>query len=77
VGYFRPDEADTDWPDANRYTQEAVDAVDQFRADQGWQTKVPGNVDSGTVERLWEKLDEAGKADEVRVRLLDLLRVRR
>jgi uncharacterized Ntn-hydrolase superfamily protein len=77
LGYFRPGEADAQWPDANRYTQEAVDAVDRFRDDQGWQTTVPGNVDSETVERLWGKLEEAGRADGVRVRLLEVLRVRR
>lgn len=77
LGYFRPGEPDTQWPDANRYTQEAVDAVDRFRGDQGWQTTVPGNVDSETVERLWGKLEEVGKADAIRVRLREVLRVRR
>ncbi len=77
LGYFRPGEADAEWPDANRYTQEAVDAVDRFRGEQGWQTTVPGNVDSETIERLWDKLEEVGKADAIRVRLREVLRVRR
>lgn len=77
LGYFRPDEADSDWPDRNVYTQEAVDAVDRFRRDQGWMTTVPGYVNDATVARLWTRLEEAGRADEVRRRLLDVLRVRR
>ena len=77
LGYFRPDEADSSWDDRNVYTQEAVDAVDRFRRDQRWLTTVPGYVDSETIERLWSKLEEAGKADAVRRQLLEVLRVRR
>jgi uncharacterized Ntn-hydrolase superfamily protein len=77
LGYFRPGEEDAQWPDASRYTQDAVDAVDRFRRDQGWLTTVPGYVDLETIERLWAKLDEAGKAEAIRVRLLEVLRVRR
>ena len=61
---------------ANVYTQDAVDAVDKFRAAQGWQTTVPGFVDARTIDRLWSRLQEAGRADAVRKRLLDVQRVR-
>lgn len=80
LGYFRPTvtELPDDLPDRNLYTDETVDAVDRFRRDQpGWGTTVPGLVDAATVERLWKKLEEAGKANAVRQRLLDVLRVRR
>ena len=63
-------------PQANVYTQEAVEAVDRFRAAQGWQTTVPGYVDARTIERLWGKLQEAGRADAIRRQLLELQRLR-
>ena len=78
LGFFRPSdkEIDATLPQALIYTQEAVDAVDKFRAAQGWQTTVPGFVDARTIERLWKKLDETGRADAIRRRLLELQRVR-
>ncbi len=79
LGYFRPDANDVspedeDW---NVYTQEAVDAVDAYRAAQGWRTTVPGYVDAATIERLWSDLEEEGTAEEVRRRLLEVQRIRR
>ncbi len=79
LGHFRPDADDVspedeDW---NVYTRETVDAVDRYRAGQGWRTTVPGYVDPATVERLWSDLEEAGKAGEVRRRLLEVQRIRR
>lgn len=78
LGFYGAGEASVDvkGPRANVYTQEAVEAVDRFRAAQGWQTTVPGYVDTRTVARLWQRLEEAGRADAVRRQLLDLLRVR-
>jgi uncharacterized Ntn-hydrolase superfamily protein len=78
LGFYRSNETDVDAraPHANVYTQDAVDAADKFRAAQGWQTTVPGFVDARTIERLWQRLREAGRADEVRKKLLDLQRVR-
>jgi uncharacterized Ntn-hydrolase superfamily protein len=78
LGYFRPGDKEFDarTPQANVYTQEAVAAVDKFRAAQGWQTTVPGFVDSRTIARLWERLEERGRADTVRKQLLELLRIR-
>lgn len=78
LGLFRPDARTIDAADkdALRYTQEAVDAVDRFRAAQGWMTTVPGFVDHRTIARLWQRLAEAGKADEVRKALLELQHLR-
>lgn len=78
LGYFRPGEPapDARTPQATLYTQEAVDAVDRFRAAQGWQTTVPGFVNGRTIAQLWTLLEQAGKADALRRQFLDLLRVR-
>lgn len=80
LGYFRPDldALPDDLPDRELYTDEAVDAVDRFRRDQpGWGASVPGYVDAALVARLWSRLEEAGKAAAVRMRLRDVLRVTR
>lgn len=78
LGYFgsKENEFDARAAGANVYTQDAVDAVDKFRAAQGWQTTVPGYVDQRTIAQLWSRLEDAGRADEIRRRLLDLQRVR-
>lgn len=78
LGLFRADDKEFDvrGPQASVYTQEAIDAVDRFRAAQGWQTTVPGYVDARTIAQLWQRLEERGRADVVRKRLLDLQRVR-
>jgi uncharacterized Ntn-hydrolase superfamily protein len=78
LGFYRTGDKEIDAraPQANVYTQEAVEAVDKFRAAQGWQTTVPGYVDARTIERLWTRLQESGRADGIRRRLLDLQRVR-
>jgi uncharacterized Ntn-hydrolase superfamily protein len=79
LGYFRPDvdTVDTTTPEAGVYGLDAIEAVDRFRADQNWQTSVPGYVDERTVSRMWALLDEAGMGDQVRQRLLDIVRVSR
>jgi uncharacterized Ntn-hydrolase superfamily protein len=69
-------EFDVRAPGANVYTQEAVAAVDKFKAAEGWQTTVPGFVDARVIAQLWRRLEQAGRADEIRKRMLDLLRVR-
>jgi uncharacterized Ntn-hydrolase superfamily protein len=78
LGYFRPDDKAFDMrsAQANLYTQETVDAVDRFRAAQGWQTTVPGYVDGRTIAQLWRRLEERGRADDVRKQILELLRIR-
>jgi uncharacterized Ntn-hydrolase superfamily protein len=78
LGFYRPAEKEIDAraAQANVYTQDAVEAVDKFRSAQGWQTTVPGYVDARTIERLWRRLEETGRAETIRRRLLDLQRVR-
>ena len=78
LGLYRPADKEIDARSAQAavYTQDLVDAVDKFRAAQGWQTTVPGFVDGRTIERLWQRLREAGRADEIRKRLIELQRVR-
>jgi len=44
----------------------STSAMDSFRQDQEWRTTVPGFVDARTVARLWSKLEDAGKADDLR-----------
>jgi uncharacterized Ntn-hydrolase superfamily protein len=79
LGYLDLDEvADGSRVVANDlYDAATIDAVDRFRADQGWATVVPGLVDARTIRGLWAELDAAGKADEVRARLLTIARVDR
>jgi uncharacterized Ntn-hydrolase superfamily protein len=79
LGFFRTGEAELDLEaeDINNYTQEAVDAVNAFRRAQMWQITVPGLVDAETVERLWTRLEEVGKAEAIREKLMDVLRVNR
>ena len=78
LGVYRASDKEIDAraPQANVYTQDVVDAVDKFRAAQGWQTTVPGYVDTKTIERMWNGLEAAGKAAAIRRRLLDLQRLR-
>lgn len=79
LGYYRADETapSPESPLALVYDQETVDAVDRFRAEQAWRTTVPGYVDARTIERLWSRLEETGRAGEVRDRIREVIRVRR
>jgi uncharacterized Ntn-hydrolase superfamily protein len=78
LGYYRVETGFnfTD-PMARYYDKETINAVDRFRSDQGWGTVVPGFVDDRTVERLWERLVEQGRDDDVRIMLKDIIRVSR
>ena len=51
LGYLRPDvsELSLERPSADVYDPVAMEAVDRFRADQGWQTAVAGFVDARTI----------------------------
>ena len=69
-------EVDLKAPQALLYTPDVVAAVDKFRAAQGWATTVPGYVDRRTIAQVWRRLEEAGRAEQVRKRLLDLQRLR-
>ena len=82
LGYFKPnEELKRDAADALIYTNDAVAAVDAFRAAE--KLSVPslgspaGLVDDDTVARLWAALARAGKADAVRRSLLETTAVRR
>jgi uncharacterized Ntn-hydrolase superfamily protein len=77
LGYFRPgQELPANFEDRTLYTQEAVDAVNAFRQAQGW-AGVPGLVDARAIERMWSLLEEQGKANAVRERLLTIQRITR
>lgn len=79
LGYLESDagELAADNPDVDVYDARTIAAVNRFRADQGWTTVVPGLVDTWTIERLWRKLEEKGRADSIRARLLEIARVDR
>jgi uncharacterized Ntn-hydrolase superfamily protein len=82
LGHYRPEqqelERDDDWL---RYTREAADAVDRFRAAEGLSTprlgSPPGFVDRATVARLWEALERAGLDGQIRVQIRDFTAIRR
>ena len=78
LGYYRAGEKaiPLTGPGANVYTEEAVKALDAFRSDQEWGTTVPGFVDARVIDRLWLKLKERGKDEEIRRELLGLYRLR-
>jgi uncharacterized Ntn-hydrolase superfamily protein len=83
LGYFRPDEPELVPGGENwlRYTSEAVEAVDRFRADHDlttteWGTP-PGWVDRELVDLLWAELAAAGKEREVREAVRPLTAIRR
>jgi len=78
LGYYRPGEQAIalTGPGANVYTEETVKALDAFRAAQEWGTTVPGYVDRRVIERLWLRLKEKGRDDEIRKQLLGLHRIR-
>jgi hypothetical protein len=79
LGYFRPDAGalDLSAEGVDVYGPEAIDAVMRFRADQGWANAVAGLVDGRTIARLWERLEDAGQAETVRRRILEIARVTR
>jgi uncharacterized Ntn-hydrolase superfamily protein len=68
-------------PGANVFTADAIAAVDAFRAAEklgGPGVGSPsGLVDPEMVTHLWAALERAGKAKDVRQRLLDITAVRR
>jgi uncharacterized Ntn-hydrolase superfamily protein len=72
LGYYRPDEKEIAMtgPEANVYTEETVKALDAFRSAQEWGTTVPGYVDARVIDRLWSRLKEKGRDDEIRARML-------
>jgi len=79
LGYFRSGTTALELTDPalRIYDQQAIEAVDRFRSDQGWGTPVAGYVDARTIAQLWLRLEEAGRAVEVRKLLLPVSRVTR
>ncbi|MGK0296949.1 MAG: putative Ntn-hydrolase superfamily protein [Gammaproteobacteria bacterium] len=79
LGYFQADTPEIlmDSPLLNIYDNEVIAAVDRFRSDQGWGTAVSGYVDARTIDRLWSRLEEVGRAEEVRERIMAVARVDR
>jgi uncharacterized Ntn-hydrolase superfamily protein len=77
LGYFRAgQDLPNDLQDRTLYTQEAVDAVNAFRQAQSWAGS-PGLVDRQAIDRMWAMLEEQGKANAVRERLLAVQRITR
>lgn len=78
LGYYRPNEKEIALTGAGAsvYTEEAVQALDAFRAAQEWGTTVPGFVDARVIERLWLRLKEKGLDDQIRRKLLDIQTIR-
>ena len=83
LGHYRPDvqelEREAGW---QFYDAEIVAAVDAFRAAEGISTpdsggSPPGLVDHDTVDRMWRRLEETGRADELRAIIRELTFVRR
>lgn len=79
LGYYQADrkELPQDDPMLNVYDEAAIDAVNRFRSDQNWGTTVPGYVDAELIQRLWTRLEEKGRAEEMRERLMEVVRVKR
>lgn len=78
LGFYRPGDKEFDplAAGANLYTEEAVKALDAFRAAQEWGTTVPGFVDRRVIDRLWQRLREKGLDREIRRKLLAIQRIR-
>jgi uncharacterized Ntn-hydrolase superfamily protein len=78
LGFYRPSEKELDVtaPGASVYTEEAVKALDTFRAAQNWGTTVPGFVDRRVIDRLWSKLKDKGLDGDLRRKMLALQRIR-
>ena len=78
LGYYKAGDTaiPTTGPGADVYTEETVAALDTFRRDQAWGTTVPGYVDQRVLDRLWQRLEEKGRADEIRAQVIGLTRIR-
>lgn len=78
LGYYRTNEKEValTGAGANVYTEEAVKALDAFRAAQDWGTTVPGFVDARVIERLWSRLKEKKLDGQIRRKLLEIQTIR-
>jgi uncharacterized Ntn-hydrolase superfamily protein len=78
LGYFRPgQELTNELEERTVYTKEAIDAVDAFRKANRMDGAHPGLVDGLAIQRMWSLLEEQGKANAVRERLLAVQRINR
>jgi len=84
LGYFQPDREKLErgeGRDAFIYSPDLVDAVEAFRSAKGLSTSErgspPGLVDPEMVARLWETLEKAGKAQEIREQMREITVIRR
>lgn len=83
LGYYRSDADDLDRDRSSSFfDDEIAAAVDDFRGDQGLSNSrsggsPPGLVDAQLVQIMWEALESAGKADDLREVIRGLTQVRR
>ena len=82
IGYYMAEETEISLNAASQaYTEDVVEAVHQFRVDQGlWTPRgdvARGLVDQQTIDRLWQSVEAAGKTMEVRKVIRDAIMVRR
>ena len=83
LGYYRSDEEELARGEGwDFYDDEIVGSVDAFRAEQGlthagFGGSPPGLVDAETIARMWGRLEEVGRGEEVRLLVRELTRVRR
>ena len=78
LGYYRAEESPLEVGDeAQLYTDEAIEAVNAFRIDQGLATALRGFVDPQTVALLWQQLEMRGIAAQIRMNLLETTSIRR
>ncbi len=84
LGYYRADAEvlEGSGSDSRNYDDEIANAVDAFRADQGISHPElggtpPGFVDAQAIALMWEELEAAEKAAEIRAMIRGLTQVRR
>jgi uncharacterized Ntn-hydrolase superfamily protein len=83
LGYYRADEPELERSQgAQVFDDEIAAAVDAFRADQGISNSAsggtpPGFVDAQAVRLMWDELEEAGKAADLRATIRSLTQIRR
>jgi uncharacterized Ntn-hydrolase superfamily protein len=78
LGYFRPGAPlPEEFEDRSVFTTEAIAAVDAFRKAERMDGAHPGLVDAHAIDRMWALLEQQGKANAVRERLLGVQRINR
>lgn len=83
LGYYRADEESLERDrTSGLFDAEIADAVDAFRSAHGLSNSnsggtPPGFVDAELVALMWAELEEAGKAEDMRVLIREVTRLRR